>query len=144
VSSLKSAVDTLTRMIGDTNPPNDPFVLIDARPYPAADGDCKALGEKVLTPSLKNYTDGLGAGLGYVAYRKSGLIGLGSPQEYWISSLGHSCRSIRQDGKIQNRPCSTPLPALCSQSAPLASYYVTDKSQKWQVTVKAGPQSYTG
>ncbi|KAK7682729.1 hypothetical protein QCA50_014112 [Cerrena zonata] len=40
-----------------------------------------------------------------------------SRQKFWVASNGKSCRTVDEDGRESTVPCSTQLPALCSQSA---------------------------
>ena len=62
---------------------------------------------------------------------------------YWISR-SPGCRAITTTGQIQAVACDTPLPALCSQSAPWSTPSKADTSAKWQTSITTGNSEVVG
>jgi len=98
-----------------------------------ATASCAALGEQLWSPTASN-----GAFLNYLCYE-------GENGPYWIAGRqGPECKTFTADGTQSQQPCLDLLPALCTQSAPLANATYADNSTKWQTTVSTGAQTLTG
>ncbi|KAK0867587.1 hypothetical protein LTR87_014534 [Friedmanniomyces endolithicus] len=94
---------------------------------------CAALGEELWSPTASN-----GEFLDYLCYE-------GENGPYWIAGRqGPQCKTFTADGTQSQQPCLDQLPALCTQSAPLANATYADNSTKWQTTVSTGAQTLTG
>lgn len=91
---------------------------------------CSALGEKLWTPQTDDF-------LPYLAYQ-------GTNGSFWAAN--GSCVSIGANGQPSTeQSCDGDLPALCSNSAPLANSTYQDNSTYWQTTLNAPDQtSFTG
>ncbi len=124
---------------------------------------CHALGEGLWTPpsdlSSADY-------LKYLGYQDSmhSRSGHGWTGAQWIGGQWHRgqpssrqtqmfyihgringlCRAITPYGQIRGIDCGVPLPALCTQSAPLSSATSTDTTIRFQTQVTSGNAVYTG
>lgn len=68
-------------------------------------------------------------------------------QLYWVSKQSNTanlCTSIDSKGTTHNTPCTTPLPALCTQSAPTSNSTFADNSVKYQVNHPVDAVTFTG
>lgn len=62
-----------------------------------------------------------------------------------MASTAHArCNAVSAQGRTQQLPCDTPLPALCQNSAALSSLELTDTSSRWQTAVSTGNATITG
>lgn len=98
-----------------------------------ARASCAVLGEQLWYPDHSN-----GSFLEYLAYE-------GKNGPYWIGDLqGPDGATFTADGKTGYASREARLPALCTQSAPLANLTYQDNSTQWRTTVSSAQQSYTG
>ncbi|TKA82943.1 hypothetical protein B0A55_01301 [Friedmanniomyces simplex] len=109
------------------------IVLSQPMTEPQAAAACSALGEKLWSP-----TQSPGDFLDYLCYE-------GTNGPYWIAGRqGPTCKTFTADGTQSQQKCLDHLPALCTQSAPLANATYADNSTTWQTTISAGAQTLTG
>ena len=114
------------------------IVVSKRQPHSASASSCEALGE-TLWP-IEQTSQELGF-LGYLEYanKKHGQ------DFYWVANTTHAkCSAITVQGRTQQLPCDTLLPALCNNSAVLSSVESTDTSTKWQTAVSTGNATVIG
>ncbi|KAJ9133725.1 Alpha/beta-hydrolase [Pleurostoma richardsiae] len=111
--------------------------------YTAAEAACKLLGELLWDPDTEDFNASLNSSLSYQLYQ-----GLASEDQlYWISqpsSDSSKCRSIDTNGTFHTLSCTTQLPTLCTQSAPVSNSSSSDSSAAWQVTQPVANSQFTG
>ena len=109
------------------------IVLSTPMTEPQAQSACGSLGEKLWYPAENNTQF-----LEYLAYEENN-------GPYWIAGRqGPSCKDISAEGSQGLKHCPNLMPALCTQSAPLANLTYADNSTEWQTTVATGSQTITG
>lgn len=114
------------------------IIVSKPQSYSASLSSCAALGESLR--SIQRFSQELG----FLEY-----LGYGNQRHgqnlYWVASTAEAeCKAITAQGRSQQLPCDTPLPALCNNSAPLSSLESTDNSSKWQTSVSAGNATILG
>ncbi|KAF2014528.1 alpha/beta-hydrolase [Aaosphaeria arxii CBS 175.79] len=104
---------------------------------------CEGLHEKLWSPALGGFQAGLNNSLSYEAYLKDKN---NSESVYWIQRTTNStsCSTISTNGTVQESSCSQLLPALCTQSAPMAYPAWADTSPNYRVSQRVGEQTLTG
>ncbi|KAJ8104595.1 hypothetical protein OPT61_g10674 [Boeremia exigua] len=104
----------------------------------AAASSCAALGESLWSTSKDSPDQGFLQYLGYDSETHDRNL-------YWAASTAPArCNAISAQGRTQQLPCNTLLPALCRNSAALSSPASTDTSTKWQTSVSTGNATVTG
>lgn len=130
--SLGSDLSIVTHndLYGNTTSRTAATVALDTRYiYSAATSRCAALGTVLWNPD--SYKQDLGF-LQYLEHSNN----TDEPGTYWIKgNATHHCRAITTRGEQRIYPCSTQLPALCSNSA-------TDTVR--QITVSTNNASFIG
>jgi carboxylesterase type B len=102
---------------------------------------CNGFGEALWSLDKQTFNLGLNNSLSYQVYQGN----YPENQPFWVASgKGQECRSIDVRGKTQLTPCSSKLPALCTQSAPVSNATFADTSAQFQVAQKVGKQTLTG
>jgi pimeloyl-ACP methyl ester carboxylesterase len=87
------------------------IALASSSTYPTATSRCAALGTALWNPD--NYKQDLD----FLLYLNHGNTSI-NDSVYWITSNNTlQCRAITTGGNIKSYPCSTELPALCSNTA---------------------------
>ncbi|KAH6612142.1 Alpha/Beta hydrolase protein [Boeremia exigua] len=114
-------------------------VLVSKRQsHSAAASSCAALTESLWSTKQQSHELGFLQYLGYGDERHSRDL-------YWVASTTHAkCNAVSAQGRTQQLPCDTPLPALCQNSASLSSLQSTDTGSKWQTSVSAGNATVVG
>ncbi|KAJ4985919.1 Para-nitrobenzyl esterase 4 [Stagonosporopsis vannaccii] len=114
------------------------IVISQRQALPAAVSSCAALGESLWSHKA------LPQELDFLRYLEYGTERHGQ-DFYWVASTTHArCNAVSAQGRTQQLPCDTPLPALCQNSAALSSLALTDTSNRWQTAVSTGNATITG
>lgn len=104
----------------------------------AAASSCAALGESLWLYNKQPEQLDILRYLGYDNERHGQDL-------YWVASTAYArCNAVSAQGRTQQLPCDTPLPALCQNSAALSSPGFTDTSSRWQTAVSIGNATITG
>ncbi|KAK3115632.1 hypothetical protein LTR53_004839 [Teratosphaeriaceae sp. CCFEE 6253] len=121
-------------LYGNTSARTDAVIVLSSpMTEPEAAAACAALGESLWAPSQSN-----GDFLGFLSYR-------GENGPYWIAGRqGPRCKTSTADGVQDVERCTSKLPVLCSQSAPLSTADSIDNSTAWQTTISVRQQNLTG
>jgi carboxylesterase type B len=138
------AFDSLTilthnDLYGNSSQRQESTIVIDKpQSHAVAVTSCVALGESLWSlEQCSQESDFLGY-LGYGGQRHGQNL-------YWVASTaGAKCNAVTPQGRSQQVPCDTPLPALCSNTAPLSSPQSTDNSSRWQSSVSTGNATILG
>lgn len=126
-------------LYGNSSQRSESTIVIDKpQSYSVAATSCAALGESLW--SLDRCSQSLDF-LGYLEYDSQRL----GQNLYWVAStVGTKCNAVSPKGRRQQVPCDTPLPVLCSNTAPLSSPTWADNGNKWQSSVSTGNATITG
>ncbi|KAK0715313.1 Carboxylesterase family-domain-containing protein [Lasiosphaeris hirsuta] len=112
-------------------------------PYSAAQTACALLGEEPWDPARSDFNAALNRSLAYQVYQKISAPG----QIYWIAKTtpdADTCRGIDTSGAILSLACTSEVPALCTQSAPVSNSTLANASAAWQVSHFVGNKQLTG
>lgn len=131
-------------LVGNTTSRTTGAILIGpVLSYSNAEKTCALLNEKLWSPQSGDFDAGLNNSLSYHVYSSkeskdpSGL--------YWVAKGNSStCNAVTAKGKIEKTSCDKPLPALCTQSAPMAHPAWADTSPRYQISQRVGRQILTG
>ncbi|KAF3043769.1 hypothetical protein E8E12_009965 [Didymella heteroderae] len=126
-------------LYGNSSQRQESTIVVDKpQSHSAAVRSCAALGESLW--SLEQCSQDLDF-LGYLGYDSQRH----EQNLYWVASTtGAECNAITPQGRSQQVPCETPLPALCSNTAPISSPQSADNSNKWQSSVSTGNATIVG
>lgn len=114
------------------------IVIDKLQSYSAAVTSCAALGESLW--SLEQCSQDIDF-LRYLEYDNQRH----GQSLYWVANTaGTKCNAVSPQGRSQQVSCDTPLPVLCSNTAPLSSPRLTDNSSKWQISVSASNATIVG
>lgn len=118
---------------------NSAVILLDSTSYDDAVAGCGALGEELWSPETA--TTSIQSNLNYLVYE-----GQATEQSmFWVAPNASSARAISAIGHVSPvNATSLTLPALCTQSAPLANSSIVDTSAKWQVSVRSNNEDLVG
>lgn len=114
------------------------IVISKRLPLSAAKSSCAALGESLWSYKTRSQEPGFLQYLDYGSERHGQDL-------YWVASTAHAeCNAVSAQGRTQQLPCDTPLPALCQNSAALSSLESTDTSSNRHTAVSTGNATITG
>ncbi|KAF1926461.1 alpha/beta-hydrolase [Didymella exigua CBS 183.55] len=114
------------------------IVVSKPQSYSASASSCAALGESLWSSEQCSQELDFLKYLGHDSQRHGHDL-------YWVASrTGAKCNAISPQGRSQQLPCDTPLPVLCSNTAPLSSPQSTSNSSKWQSSVSTGNATISG
>jgi hypothetical protein len=104
---------------------------------------CMLLGESLWNPDTQDFNDALNTSLAYQVYQ-----GLATEnQTYWIAKANETddnCRVIDTQGAVHNLDCTSQVPTLCTQSAPVSNSSFANSSEAWHVAHFMGDFQVTG
>lgn len=108
--------------------------------YDDAVAGCEALSEALWSP--EDATTSIQANLDYLVYQAKAT----ASSRFWVAAAeGGSARAISAAGHVSVVvDPGLALPALCTQSAPLASASNYDTSADWRVSVHANDEDLVG
>jgi hypothetical protein len=116
--------------------PNDEstaaILISQPSPYYAAETACKLLGETLWNPDTQNFHAGLNASLSYQIFQGFAT----AEQFYWITKSNKDdnvCAGINPQGETRDLDCTSELPTLCTQSAPVSNSSYANNSMAWHV-----------
>ena len=101
------------------------------------------LGELPWNPDTQNFNASLRNSLSYQVYQGHAA----KDQVYWIAKVHDSdddCRGIDTTGRTYDVDCSSQVPTLCTQSAPVSNSSFANSSAAWRVTQFVGQTQLTG
>lgn len=113
-------------------------VLLDSTSYDDAVAGCESLSEELWSP--ENATTSIQANLDYLVYEGTAT----KHSQFWVAANGSSTRAISAAGHVAAVNSSLTLPALCTQSAPLANNTNHDTSAGWRVSVSSNNEELVG
>ncbi|KAB5523149.1 Alpha/Beta hydrolase protein [Coniochaeta sp. 2T2.1] len=117
---------------GAANDGNGAILVSQPSPYYAAETACKLLGETLWNPDIQDFTVGLNTSLSYQVFQ-----GLATKDQlYWIAKekeTDTTCAGITPAGEVCDVDCSSQIPALCTQAAPVSTSSVSNTSAPWQI-----------
>lgn len=99
---------------------------------------CEALGEELWSPA--NATASIQSGLDYLVLEGRAT----ARSQFWVASGGGGRRAISASGQVSAVDADLRLPALCTQSAPLATSSRTDSGSQWQVSARSNNEDLIG
>lgn len=115
-----------------------------------AAASCEALGEALWSPitaenstSSSSSNSSIQTDLDYLVYQGKAT----NESLFWVASdESGSARTISASGAVSVvvGNSSLSLPAICTQSAPLATSEETDNSTEWQVSVRSNDEDLVG
>lgn len=127
--------------LGTSSPYIDSAVILlnTSGSYEEAVAGCEALSEELWSPT--NSTVSIQSSLDYLVYE-----GRAAAQSlFWVASTqGGTRQTISASGQVSAANASQGLPALCTQSAPLATSSKTDNGSAWQVSVRSNNEDLVG
>ncbi|CAN8096730.1 unnamed protein product [Discula destructiva] len=125
---------------GANSPQLDSAVILlsSSSSYEDALAGCASLSETLWSP--ENAKTSIQTNLDYLVYEGKAT----NDSQFWVASSGNGTRAISATGEISSVHESACLPALCTQSAPLASAAQTDTSPAWQISVHANNEELVG
>ncbi|KAJ4392107.1 hypothetical protein N0V93_005729 [Gnomoniopsis smithogilvyi] len=127
-------------LLGASSPYLDSAViLLSSRSYEDAVAGCEALSEELWSP--ENARVSIQTNLDYLVYEGKAT----KDSQFWVASAGNGTRAISASGDLSTVDESLALPALCTQSAPLATAAETDNNTSdWQVSVRSNNEELIG
>lgn len=130
----------LTRYSGANSPNIDSAVILlsSNSPYEDAVAGCKALGEELWSP--ENAPASIQSNLDYLVYEGKAT----KQSNFWVAAQGRTTRAISASGEVSSVSSSLTLPALCTQSAPLANLSTVGTESEWQVSVHSNNEELVG
>lgn len=117
---------------------NSAVILLSNGTYEDAVASCEALSETLWSP--EDALASIQTSLDYLVYQGKAS----QDTRFWVASLGNGTRAISTSGAAVAVRNDAILPALCTQSAPLASAAQTDASPAWQISVRSNHEDLVG
>lgn len=114
------------------------MLLSSSTSYENAVAGCEALNEQLWSP--ESAKGSIQANLDYLVYEGKAT----EDAQFWIAPLGSGRRAITALGEVGAVNSTLGLPALCTQSAPLATTSKTDNSSGWQISVRSNNDDLVG
>lgn len=99
---------------------------------------CEALSEKLWSP--ESAAASIQSSLDYLVYEGKAT----NSSQFWVAAQGQHTRAISASGRVATVDSGHSLPALCTQSAPLANKSKTSNDSEWQVSVHANNEHLVG
>lgn len=102
---------------------------------------CEALSEGLWSP--ERATASIQSSLDYLVYEGKAT----KDARFWVAPQGNDTRAISASGQVaavEPGLASLRLPALCTQSAPLATKSKTSNDSAWQVSVHSNNEDLVG
>ncbi|KAJ3578881.1 hypothetical protein NPX13_g1684 [Xylaria arbuscula] len=130
---------SLLGLSGPSSPfANSGLLILDARSSASASRSCQELSEELWSPELE--ISNIQMNLDYLKYTGK----YEKQQRYWIKPKNSTARAIDATGNVLSTSGALELPVLCTHSAPFSNETFQDKSEKWQVQIRANNDYITG
>lgn len=125
---------------GASSPLIDSAVILlgPSSTYDDAVAGCEALNEALWSPA--SAATSIQSSLDYLVFEGKAA----ADSLFWVAPETGSPRAISASGQVSAVDAGLSLPALCTQSAPLATSSRTDNSSEWEVSVRSNNEDLVG
>lgn len=114
------------------------MILISSGSYHDAAAGCEALSEKLWSPETAGAS--IQTSLDYLVYEGKAT----KDSQFWVAPSENATQVMSASGEQSSVHGNASLPALCTQTAPLASAAQTDNSSTWHISVRSNSDELVG